>query len=337
MASEDGQPEKGEQEPRHQAWANYKPGRAGYGSPGSMSYGYGDQWNAQDQWSMAHRWYNMNPWTFSQGGMGPGQGYQWQSMPGSSASSSGDQWSSRAWTSQDVTPSRPMEPTVSSNEENRKTRTTVVGASTQQRRTPPPPPPPKAPPRIMSPSAPPPGGPSAGGGKRATPNPKKPADDAWKNVEVPQRGVPYPDTRGMKSRPYDPDGGRLYPELEENLVVYRSEIGNGTYPLSSVPVLCDVTGDRHAFPYDTTWLRTRNMRRHQERQVLFEGTGWRNPDVIPTCEVDEFRDRPEPPWYDYQFRCYYEMMRVTYDDPIKSRLLNYYCYVCKKGPESKTR
>eukprot|EP00971_Amphidinium_carterae_P185457 3682190-Amphidinium_carterae.1 len=284
----------------------------------------------QDQWGLNSGWptgrATMDPLTVIQGSMSSGQEQQWQTMPSSTASGSGDQWSARAWTT---------ESTVSSKVKNRETGTATVGASTHQRRVPPPPPPPvRTLSKIEESTVPPPGGPSAGGGKRTTQNPKKPADDAWKNVETPPLGVPYPDIRGMKSRPYEPDGGRPYPALEENQVVYRSEIGNGSYPLSCIPIFDDVTGDPNDYPHDKTWLVTRNMRRLQERKAFFEGTGYRNPDFVPTCEVDEFRDRPEPPWYDYQFRVYLEMMKICYDEPTTTRTLRYHCYVCKKGPDA---
>eukprot|EP00971_Amphidinium_carterae_P307133 6103931-Amphidinium_carterae.1 len=328
MASGDGKHEKGEHEATHgsrpQVWANYTPGKGGRRSRGSASSGYGgygDQWNTGDQWSMANGWHSMPPWTMAnawshpasaiasqgpwgmssgwstggptmdplaviQGSMSYGQAQQWQTMSGSTASGSGDQWSTRAWTSQDATRSWSAEATESS------------------KRVPPPPPPPprvKKPSESQDPTVPPPGGPSAGGGNRTIPNPKKPADNAWRNTAIDQIGVPYPDSRGMKSRPYEPDGRRPYPALEEYIVVYRSEMGNGSYPLSCVPVLSDVLGDPDGFPKDLTWLRTREIRRRQERKVFFQGTGYRDPDVTPTRKVDEFRDRPEPPWYDYQF------------------------------------
>eukprot|EP00971_Amphidinium_carterae_P281143 5582199-Amphidinium_carterae.3 len=243
----------------------------------------------------------------------------------------------RAWTSQDSSRSWSTESTVSSKIENRETRTASMGAATHQRkvpRVPPPPPPARTSSQTQESTVPPPGGPSAGGGSRLTPNPKKPADNAWRNVEITPPGVPYPDTRGMKSRPYEPDEGRPYPALEEHIVVYRSEIGNGSYPLSSIPVFSDVTGDPNGFPKDKTWLQTREIRRFQERKAFFEETGYRNPDVIPRRREDEFRDRPEPPWYTYGFRCYHDLMKICYDDPTPSRSLRHWCYVCKKGPEA---
>eukprot|EP00971_Amphidinium_carterae_P296394 5887916-Amphidinium_carterae.1 len=107
--------------------------------------------------------------------------------------------------------------------------------------------------------------------------PKKPTSTLWKDVQVAPRGVPYPDPKGMKSRPYDPDEGRLYPHLEENRVEYRSE--NGTYPKSCIPRFCDVLNDDGAsFPVSKLYLVTRERRRYQERRAFFEGTLYRDPD-----------------------------------------------------------
>eukprot|EP00971_Amphidinium_carterae_P199703 3963647-Amphidinium_carterae.1 len=131
-----------------------------------------------------------NAWTYplsvippqNEWGMSSGQEQQWQPMPGSTAAGSGDQWSMRAWTSQDSTQSWSTESTVSAKVENRETRTVTVGALAHQRKVPIPPPiQAKTSSQTQETNDPPPGGPSAGGGRRTTPNPKKPADDAWKN------------------------------------------------------------------------------------------------------------------------------------------------------------
>eukprot|EP00971_Amphidinium_carterae_P344689 6485238-Amphidinium_carterae.1 len=233
MASGHGQPEKGKHEAKYesrsQTWKNSNPGRSGYRSYGSTSAGSGDQW------SMAHGWYSMDPWTAAnawtypspmtpqsqwgmtngwsgwsaidpsaviQGGANYGQDNQWRMNTGSTASGSGDQWSTRAWTSQDSTRSWSTETTVSSNLENRETRTAARGATINQRKVPLPPPlssAARASCRTQESTAPPPGGPSAGGGRPSGTSPKKPTDDAWKDVERAPPGVPYPDPRGMKS------------------------------------------------------------------------------------------------------------------------------------------
>eukprot|EP00971_Amphidinium_carterae_P326696 6457645-Amphidinium_carterae.1 len=91
----------------------------------------------------------------------------------------------------------------------------------------------------------------------------------------------------MKSRPYDPDEGRPHPALKENVVEYRSEIGNGSYPLSCIPIFCDVEGDPRTFPKDTLWLQTRELRRYQERRAFFEGTSYSDPDNLPGREGSE--------------------------------------------------
>eukprot|EP00971_Amphidinium_carterae_P223829 4441015-Amphidinium_carterae.1 len=112
------------------------------------------------------------------------------------------------------------ETTVSSTIENRKTRTAAVGPAKSKGRGTAPSLADKT--QISSESS----------TKSLGTQPKKPTDDAWKNVAITPLGVPYPDPRGMKSRPYDPDEGRPHPALKGNVVEYRSEIGNGSYPLS---------------------------------------------------------------------------------------------------------
>eukprot|EP00971_Amphidinium_carterae_P068039 1346659-Amphidinium_carterae.3 len=121
--------------------------------------------------------------------------------------------------------------------------------------------------------------PSETGVKPLEVQPKKPSPTLWKDVKVAPRGVPYPDPKGMKSRPYDPDEGRLYPLSEENRVKYRSETGNGTYPKSCIPRFCDVLDDDGTpFPVSKLYLVTREHRRYQERRAFFEGTLYRDPD-----------------------------------------------------------
>eukprot|EP00971_Amphidinium_carterae_P324274 6444051-Amphidinium_carterae.1 len=84
------------------------------------------QWGMTDGWS---GWSTMDPPAAIQG-----HENQWRMNTGSTASGSGDQWSTRAWTSQDSTRSWSTETTVSSNLENRETRTVARGATINQRK-----------------------------------------------------------------------------------------------------------------------------------------------------------------------------------------------------------
>eukprot|EP00971_Amphidinium_carterae_P069713 1379572-Amphidinium_carterae.2 len=201
MASGYGQPGKGKYGANHgsrpQNWTSSNTSRSGFRSYGSASSGSGDQW------SMEHGWYSMDPWTAAtawtnhysmpqqnqwtmtpgwstldplavmQGAMNSGPDNQWRMTTGSTASGSGDQWSMRAWTSQDSTRSWSAETTA--NRENGTSGMQEMPSCKNQKS-------------------------SESCKTSLATSPKKPTDDAWKNVALDPPGVPYPDPRGMKSR-----------------------------------------------------------------------------------------------------------------------------------------
>eukprot|EP00971_Amphidinium_carterae_P077951 1542051-Amphidinium_carterae.3 len=157
--------------------------------------------------------------------------------------------------------------------------------------------------------------------------------------------VPLPDPVGMKSRPYDLTRGRPYPHLEEHRVVYRSEKGNGTYPLWSVPRFSDVIDDDMISQVGrSTWLRTREIRRAEERKALFEETPFLSPDAyewkgkgemlpyqhginvtVTACSVSQ-----------WVVHCYSEMQKVCYPGQVSPNLRNW-CYVCHNGPAQRVQ
>eukprot|EP00971_Amphidinium_carterae_P135515 2684966-Amphidinium_carterae.1 len=145
----------------------------------------------------------------------------------------------------------------------------------------------------------------------------------------------------MRSRPYDLlIGGRPYPQLVKDQVVYRSEKGNGTYPLSIVPRFSDVTDRKPGRIRDDDWLRTREIRRAEERKALFEQTTFLRPDSYKWGDEGEKLSyqpgiditlTPCPRWQ-WHVTCMHKMREACYPGP-EGLPPDVRCYVCNKGPD----
>eukprot|EP00971_Amphidinium_carterae_P304580 6052523-Amphidinium_carterae.2 len=171
----------------------------------------------------------------------------------------------------------------------------------------------------------------------------------------------YPDPIGMRSKPYLITKGHPYPHLEKEKVIYKSEPGRGSYPLSCIPRFSDVI-KYEGFPETPTppWVKPEDkpvhrpevwrkayasklVRQCEERRAFFEWTKLPNPEVYPhPIECEDMNDLRDMTPFDIEKVCSRarwtmgttNLLREYCYEQIKAppEGLHYWCYVCGKGP-----